>query len=98
MAISTTIGWMKRVDETGSVEPGQMSGHKPKAISGDHAGWLSRQFQVGDFTICGLAAELAGRGLNVDYHSVWDFVHAAKLSLRKAWLLANAIAPKWHGA
>jgi transposase len=25
-------------------------------------------------------AELAERGLNVDYHTVWDFVHAEKLS------------------
>ena len=28
-------------------------------------------------------AELAGRGLKVDYHSVWDFVHAEKLSFKK---------------
>ena len=28
---------MKRVDETGSVEPGQIGGYKPKAISGEHA-------------------------------------------------------------
>ncbi|MBB4375067.1 transposase [Bradyrhizobium sp. cir1] len=37
MAISTAIGWMKRVDETGSVEPGQIGGYKPKPISGEHA-------------------------------------------------------------
>src|SRR5438270_10277975 len=37
VAISTAIGWMRRVDETGSVAPGQMGGHKPKAVSGDHA-------------------------------------------------------------
>ena len=43
VAISTAIGWMKRVDETGSVAPGQMGGHKPKAVSGDHAVWLSRR-------------------------------------------------------
>ncbi|UPJ26312.1 IS630 family transposase [Bradyrhizobium sp. CW1] len=32
VAISTAIGWLKRVDETGSVAPGQMGGHKPKAV------------------------------------------------------------------
>jgi transposase len=37
VAISTAINWMKRVDETGSVAPGQIGGHKPKAISGEHA-------------------------------------------------------------
>lgn len=31
----------------------------------------------------GLVAELAGRGLKVDYHSVWDFLHAEKLSFKK---------------
>lgn len=84
VAISTAIGWMQRVEETGSVEPGQMGGHKPKAIAGDHAIWLSRRIRDGDFTIRGLVAELAGRGLKVDYHSVWDFVHAAKLSFKKS--------------
>ena len=37
VAISTAIGWMQRVEQTGSVAPGQMGGHKPKAISGEHA-------------------------------------------------------------
>ncbi|WP_369810016.1 IS630 family transposase [Bradyrhizobium sediminis] len=84
VAISTAIGWMQRVEETGSVEPGQMGGHKPKAISGDHAVWLSQRLRDSDFTIRGLVAELAGRGLKVDYHSVWDFVHAEKLSFKKS--------------
>ncbi|WP_354266898.1 IS630 family transposase [Bradyrhizobium sp. I1.7.5] len=84
VAISTAIGWMKRVDETGSVAPGQMGGHKPKAVSGDHAVWLSQRIKDGDFTIRGLVAELAGRGLKVDYHSVWDFVHAGKFSFKKS--------------
>ncbi|UPJ26340.1 hypothetical protein IVB54_32065 [Bradyrhizobium sp. CW1] len=30
-----------------------------------------------------LVAELAARDPKVDYHSVWDFVHAEKLSLKK---------------
>ena len=83
VAISTAIGWMQRVEETGSVEPGQMGGHKPKAISGDHAVWLSQRIKDDDFTIRGLVAEFAGRGLKVDYHSVWDFVHAENLSFKK---------------
>jgi len=83
VAISTAISWMKRVEETGSVEPSQIGGYKPKAISGEHAVWLSQRIKDGDFTIRGLVAELAGRGLKVDYHSVWDFVHAEKLSFKK---------------
>src|SRR5690349_22821053 len=33
-----------------------------------------------DFTLRGLVAELAARGLKVDYRSVWEFAHAEKLS------------------
>ncbi len=96
VAISTAIGWMQRVVETGSIEPGQMGGHKPKAVSGDQAIWLSQRIKDGDFTIRGLVAELAGRGLKVDYHSAWDFVHAAQLQ-KKAWRLGSAIDPRSRG-
>ena len=96
VAISTAIGWMQRVEETGSIAPGQMGGHKPKAISGEHAVWLSQRMKNGDFTLRGLVAELAERGLKVDYRSVWEFVHAEKLS-KKAWWLASAIVPTSPG-
>src|SRR3954469_4683610 len=83
VAISTAIGWMQLVEETGSVAPGQMGGHKPKAISGEHAVWLSQRIRNDDFTLRGLVVELAGRGLKVDYRSVLEFVHAEKLSFKK---------------
>ena len=83
IAISTAIGWMQRVEQTGSVAPGQMGGHKPKAISGEHAVWLSQRIRAGDFTLRGLVAELGGLGLKVDYRSVWEFVHAEKPSFKK---------------
>jgi transposase len=60
-----------------------MGGHKPRKISGEHHDWLVKRCRAADFTLRGLVAELAGRGLKVDYHSVWDFVHAEKLSLKK---------------
>ena len=83
VAISTAIGWMKRVDETGSVAPGQMGGHKPKAISGEHRIWLLQRIRSGDFTLRGLVVELAERGLKIDYRSVWEFIHGEKLSFKK---------------
>jgi transposase len=83
VAVSTAIGWMQRVEQTGSIAAGQMGGHKPKAISGEHAVWLSQRIRAGDFTLRGLVAELGGRGLKVDYRSVWEFVHAEKLSFKK---------------
>jgi putative transposase len=36
-----------------------------------------------DFTLRGLVAELAARGLKVDYRTVWNFVHAEGLSFKK---------------
>jgi len=83
VAISTAIGWMRRLEETGSVAPGQIGGHKPKGISGEHAIFLSQRIGNGDFTLRGLVKELAERGLKVDYRSVWEFVHAEKLSFKK---------------
>ena len=86
VAPSTVINWVRRFRETGSVAPGQMGGHTPKAIAGEHAMFLSRRVRDGAFTLSGLVAELAERGLKVDYRSVWNFVHAGKLSFKNVWL------------
>jgi len=83
VGVSTAINWVKLLRETGSVAPGKMGGHKPKKIAGEHRLWLLQRTKDGDFTLRGLVAELAERGLKVDYRSVWEFVHAEKLSFKK---------------
>jgi putative transposase len=83
VGISTVINWVRRFRQTGSAAPGKMGGHKPKAIAGEHRAWLLRRTKEKDFTLRGLVAELAERGLKVDYRSVWNFVHAEKLSFKK---------------
>jgi transposase len=83
VAASTVINWVRQFRREGHVEPGQMGGHKPKAISGEHRIWLISRCSSGDFTLRGLVAELSERGLRADYHSVWDFVHAEDLSFKK---------------
>ena len=60
-----------------------MGGHKPKSIRGEHHDWLVERCRERDFTLRGLVLELAERGLKVDYRSVWEFVHAEKLSFKK---------------
>ena len=82
VSISSAIKWTRRMRETGSVAPGKMGGHKPKAIAGEYRNWLLQRVRA-DFTLRGLVAELAERGLKVDYRSVWQFVHAEKLSFKK---------------
>ncbi len=83
VGISTAIKWVRRFRETGSVAPGKMGGHKPKAITGEHRAWLVERTREKDFTLRGLVGELAERGLKVDYRTVWNFVHAEKLSFKK---------------
>ena len=79
---SSVIKWAQRFRATGSVAPGKIGGHRPKSISGAHRLWLLER-AGSDFTLRGLVAELAGRGLKVDYKTVWKFVHAEKLSFKK---------------
>ena len=83
IAASTAINWMRRQRETGSVAPGKIGGYRPKSISGGHRTWLLQRIKEGDFTLRGLVGELAERGLQVDYRTVWKFVHAEKLSFKK---------------
>ena len=80
---STAIRWVGRVRETGSVRPSKVGGYKPRAIAGEHRTWLLARVKEKDFTLRGLVAELAARGLKVDYRSVWTFVHDEKLSFKK---------------
>lgn len=83
IGISTAINWARRLRETGSVRPGQMGGHKPRSISGAHRTWLLARIKGQDFTLRGLVSALAGRGLEVDYRTVWRFARDEKLSFKE---------------
>lgn len=93
VAPSTAIGWVRRFRETGSAAPGQMGGRRPKTIRGEHHDWLVGRCRERDFTLRGLVVELAERGLKVDYRSVWEFVHAEKLSFKKNRARQRARSP-----
>ncbi|GAC1044640.1 hypothetical protein thsrh120_46440 [Rhizobium sp. No.120] len=85
---------MRRFRETGSAAPGQMGGHKRRAISGEHRDWLIARCRGSAFTLRGLVHELEARGLKVDYRSVWIFVHDEGLSYKKRhWSPSNANGP-----
>ncbi len=94
VGVSTAIAWVRRYRETGSVAPGQMGGHKPKKLSGAHRDWLLERCREKEFTLRGLVDELAERGLKVDYRSVWEFVHAEKLSFKKNRARQRAGSPR----
>jgi transposase len=60
-----------------------MGGHRPRLLVGEHTDFLRQRIAQGDFTLRSLVAELAGRGLKVDYRTVWTFVRGEGLSFKK---------------
>ena len=91
IGIKTAIDWVERFRESGSVAAKPMGGCRPKKIVGEHREWLLERCRLRDFTLRGLVGELAERGLQVDYRTVWEFVHAEKLSFKKRpWSRASA--------
>jgi putative transposase len=84
VGISTAITWVRRFLETGSAAPGKIGGYRQKSIRGEDREWLLRRIKERDFTLRGLVDELsAERGLKVDYRTMWNFVHAERLSFKK---------------
>lgn len=79
---SSAIKWVRRHRQTGSVAPAQMGGYKPRLLTGELRDWLLERMKS-DFTLRGLVAELAERGVKVDYVQVWRFAHAEGLSFKK---------------
>jgi putative transposase len=83
IAPSTAGNWVRRLHETGDLAAGQMGGHKPAKIAGEHRAWLVERCRAGAFTLRGLVIELAERGLNIDYRSIWEFVRGERLTYKK---------------
>jgi transposase len=98
VAVSSAIKWMQRYRQSGSVAPGQMGGHQRRKIAGAHREWLIGRCRRGDFTLRGLVVELAERGLKVDYHTMWTFVHAEGLSFKKNRSRARAGSSRYRSA
>jgi transposase len=83
ISTSSVVKWSQRFRATGSAVAGKMGGHRPRLVTGEHATFLRERIAQGDFTLRGLVADLAGRGLKVDYRTVWAFVHHEGLSFKK---------------
>jgi putative transposase len=81
IGVATVVRWSQRYRSCGSAAPGKVGGHRIGVLTG-HRDWLLERART-DFTLRGLVAELATRGVKVDYVQVWRFVHAEKLSFKK---------------
>jgi len=85
--------WGQRRLETGSLAPAQIGGYKRRTLSGERAQWLRERIASGPFTLRGLTAELAERGIKTHPRAVWVFVHAEGLSFKKNLLPEEQIRP-----
>lgn len=81
VSAASVVRWSQRHRRTGSAAPGKIGGRR-RSVLDDHRDWLLERTKC-DFTLRGLVAELAPRGLKVDYVQVWRFVHGEGLSFKK---------------
>ena len=83
VSVASVVKWSQRLRRTGSVAPDKMGFQRPKLLE-PHRDWLLARMSDGRrFTLRGLKGELAARGVTVDYRTVWNFVHAEKMSFKK---------------
>lgn len=68
----------------GALKPGQIGGHKKPVLLGDPGTWLAERVRWSPFTLRGLVAELAERGVKTDRRAAWVFVRAQGLGLKNA--------------
>lgn len=84
--------WRKLRRETGELTPGQVGGHKKRVLAGERADWLRERTGLGPFTLRGLTAELAQRGIKTDPRAVWVFLHSEGLSYKKNGAARRTVA------
>jgi putative transposase len=83
VAPSCISKWARRERETGTVEPAQIGGYKPRTLSGEVVNWLRERIASGPVTLRGLTAELAERGIKTQPRAVWVFLREEDLSFKK---------------
>lgn len=84
VGVSSVVRWMQRYRASGSLKPGQVGGHRPRKIVGEHRDWVLAQVSGGmDVTLQGLADGLTERGLKVDYRTMWNFMRREGKSFKK---------------
>jgi len=83
IAPSSVVKWSQRRRVTGSAAPVKIGGHVPRKIRGEQADWLRARMAEQAFTLRGLVAELAERGLKVDCRTMSAFAHGEWLSFKR---------------
>jgi putative transposase len=83
VSVSCVIKLVQRWRRTGAVAPGQMGGWRDYALAGHEARVRALVARRPDLTLEELRAALAGQGIAVGRTSVWRFLLARGLTLKK---------------
>lgn len=88
VAVSSVVKWHQRYRETGSVAPAKMGGPRKIILEPHRAFILEEITATPHLSVRRLQAILAGRGVKVSRHAVWQFLKREGLSFKK-----NAVRP-----
>ena len=80
---ATVVRWMQRHRTVGTCAPHAMGGRRHFVLLAQRDWLLARVAAVPDLTVRALRAELIGRGTEVSYGAVWDFLVAEGLTYKK---------------
>ena len=90
VSAASVVRWSQRLRATGSAALAASAATDSQKILGSHRDWLIERAQAAAFTLRGLTGELSERGLQVDYRTVWEFVHPKRLSFKNVWAAPSA--------
>jgi transposase len=93
VSASCVSKWSRRKRETGSCAPAKIGGRKPRNLSGATAQWLRDRLSAAPFTLRGLVAELAARGVKAHLSGVWVFFREENLTFKKNFAGQRAGSP-----
>ncbi len=83
LAASTVVEWVRVWRESGSLCAKPMGGDHNSRLRGERSWLLQRIETVPDLTLEEIRAELAQRGIQVGYGTVWRFFAAEDISFKK---------------
>jgi transposase len=83
VGVATVIDWVAVWRESGRLEARAMGGDHSSRLTGERAWLLGRIEAAPDLTLEEIRSELAERGVQVGYGTVWRFFAAESVSFKK---------------
>ena len=83
VSVASVVKWSQRFRATGSAKAKPMGGKRPYALEPERDWLLKRVTESPDITLRALAAELAGRGVNVSHYAVWHVLAREGITFKK---------------